>query len=98
MTMTAEKSTLDLTPRRRAALTLVRDGRVEYCVPTADYMVDGVAVGGWDRRTFSDLQRAKLIDFSGERGSRPLGLTKQGERALDAGTDKADGTSANATP
>lgn len=72
-----------VTPRRREALVQVRKDLVKYRTSTADFVVDGMPVGGWDRRTFSDLQRAGLTTFTGDRGDRPVRLTKAGERLLE---------------
>lgn len=83
--MIAVNPPLPLTPRRRAALVQVLKGVVEYAVPTADFVVDGTPVGGWDRRTFADLRRVKMIEWSGDRGSVPVELTEQGRSALEEG-------------
>lgn len=72
------------TPRRLNALRVVRDSRelVKYRVSTADFVVDGEVVGGWDRRTYSDLRRAGMITFTDGKGDRLVRLTKAGERFL----------------
>lgn len=79
-----------ITPRRREALVQVDRGVVEFTPATADFSVENVIVGGWDRRTFADLYQVGLITYSDGRGNRQLRLTKAGERALkpvEAGGD-----------
>lgn len=78
-----ESRTLALTARRRAALVRVQQGGVQYRTASADYIVDGDVIGGWDRRTYSDVRRAGLITFSEGKGDRSVRLTKAGEKALE---------------
>lgn len=81
--MTAEARPLALTQRRRAALLQVQRGVVQYRTTSADYVVDGGVIGGWDRRTYSDVRRAGLIAFTEGKGDRSVRLTKAGEKALE---------------
>jgi hypothetical protein len=49
------------TERRVNALTLVRARRVTYRPATAEWVVSGEAVGGWDFRTFTELRTAAAL-------------------------------------
>lgn len=79
----AETRSIALTPLRRAALVHVTRGVVQYRTASADYIVDGEVIGGWDRRTYSDVRRAGLITFTEGKGDRSVRLTKAGEKALE---------------
>lgn len=78
-----ETRPLALTPRRREALVQVGRGVVQYRLKSADYIIDGQVIGGWDRRTYSDVRRAGLITFTDGKGDRLVRLTKAGEKALE---------------
>lgn len=89
--MTAIRN-VTITARRRDALQQVRDPRelVKYRSSTADFVVDGVVTGGWDRRTYSGLRQAGLITWTEGRGDRSVRLTKAGEKLLDSPTGETD--------
>lgn len=87
---------LVLTPRRRAALVHVQRGLVQYRTASADYVVEGEVIGGWDRRTYSDVRRAGLITFTEGKGDRSVRLTKAGEKALELPASDGDTPSGDA--
>lgn len=69
---------------------------VQYRIVSADYIVEGEVIGGWDRRTYADIRRAGLITFTEGRGDRPVGLTKAGRKALESPEDDDDTPPADA--
>lgn len=81
--MMTELRPIALTPLRRKALLEVKRGAVQYRVASADFVVDGIPMGGWDRRTYSEVHRAGLITYPDGRGDRTVRLTKHGREALE---------------
>ena len=81
--MMTEVRPIALTPRRREALVQVQRRLVQYRTGSADFIVDGAVIGGWDRRTYSDVRRAGLITYTDGKGDRSVRLTKAGEKALE---------------
>lgn len=76
---------LKITERRKLGLEAVQAGRVEYDPARALYLVDGVAVDNWDRRTFAELRRAGLVDpvqLEDKKVTRPVALTGDGRIAV----------------
>lgn len=81
---------MEITTRRREALIQVDRDLVQYRVASADFIVEGVPIGGWDRRTYSDLHRAGYMTWTGEVGDRSVRLTKDGKKALRASAPEID--------
>lgn len=91
----AETRSIALTSRRRDALVQAGRGVVQYRTASADYIVDGEVIGGWDRRTYSDVRRAGLITFTEGKGDRSVRLTRAGEKALEPPKGAEDAPSAD---
>lgn len=89
-------NTITLTKHRRDALLSVQRGEVQFRTVSADYIVDGLPVGGWVRRTYSDVRRAGLITYTDGRGDRSVRLTRAGERALEPSVAEGDTPSEDA--
>jgi hypothetical protein len=90
----AEKITLTITDHRRAMLTSVEEGKVEYARISGHWLLDGERQTGWSARTLSELNRAGLIQRTATKSGRKAApsvdreaatLTKTGRAALTTG-------------
>lgn len=72
------------TERRVNALTLVRARRVTYRPATAEWVVSGEAVGGWDFRTFTELRTGTALNVGNPNmdGLSKVELTEAGRGLL----------------
>lgn len=78
-----------LTVQRREALRRIAADSVRYDPCTADYLIDGQPVGGWDWRTLSGLVQAGFAQRPRGRTQGPVRLTRAGEDALSAPGSRA---------